>query len=58
MESVVEERYKQGTVVGFLVEGKVYVANIYRRLCNAYGSSTDGRGTVGRWAKIVTASEI
>jgi hypothetical protein len=58
MESVNDVSYKQGAVTELNVDENVSVGNIYRRLCNACGGSTIDRGTVGRWAKRVAASEI
>jgi hypothetical protein len=57
MESVNDVSYKQCAAVEFLVTENESVGNIYRSLCNVYGSATVDRSNVGRWDKRMTASE-
>jgi hypothetical protein len=56
MESVSDTRYKQRSVIEFLVAEKERVGNIHKRLCAVYGSCAIDRGTVGRWVQRVKAS--
>jgi transposase len=57
MASVSDTRYKQRTVIVFLVAEKETVENIHKRLCAVYGSCAVDRSTAGRWVQRVKASE-
>jgi transposase len=56
MASVEDSRFKQRSVIEFLVHENESVVNIHKRLCAVYGSCAVDRSTVGRWAKRVKAS--
>jgi transposase len=56
MVSVSDKRYKQRTVIEFLVAEKESVGNIHKRLCAVDGSCVVDRSTVARWVQRVKAS--
>jgi hypothetical protein len=56
MASVSDTRYKQRSVIEFLVAEKESVGNIHKRLCIVYVSCAVDRSTVGRWVQRVKAS--
>jgi imidazole glycerol phosphate synthase subunit HisF len=56
MASMSDTRYKQRTVIEFLVAEKENVGNIHKWLCAVYGSCAVDRSTVGRWVQRVEAS--
>jgi hypothetical protein len=56
MASVADSRFKQQSIIEFLVHENERVVNIHKRLCAVYGSCAVDGSTVGRWAKRIKAS--
>jgi hypothetical protein len=57
MESVSDVRYKQRSVIEFLLAENKSITNIHRLLTNVYGDMAVDKSTDSRWAKRLASSE-